>query len=106
MFHSISYNSLVKYTYPSIYSLKLEKLKQGVTYIAVVGKNSVQGPELHTIPTINVIYTGPWSINTSKEHKDERKRLRQQIIIFELCEQQQVDAQDVQKEDKTPVVTT
>ena len=71
-----------------------------MTYIVVTGLDSTSYPKLHTIPTINVIYTGPWSINTSEQHKGETKRLRQQIIIFELCEQQQVDALDAQKEGK------
>ena len=105
MFHSISWMSLYTYDENGKKVFNVAKLKKGVTYIAVLG-NSNNVKDVSVFKEINVLYAGPKSINTSKQHKGEAKSLRQQIVIFERCEQPQVDAPVVQKEDKTPVVIT
>jgi hypothetical protein len=107
MFYSISLGTLFRYEISARkYIFNLSLLKPNITYIAVVGGWGKSSDVLKGMPNINVLYFGPMSINTSPQHISEEKRLRQQIIIFELCEQPQVDAPDVQKEVKTPVVTT
>ena len=105
MFYSISWGSLWEFN-GSQYVFSTRKLVHGVTYIAVLADYSHPPEQMKKCKDVKVLYKGPMSLNTSKQHIGDFKRLRQQIIICELCEQPQVDAQDVRKEAKIPVVTT
>jgi hypothetical protein len=105
MFYSISWGTLWEFN-GNQYVFSTRKLKAGITYVAVLADYSRPSVQIEKHRDIKVLYKGPMSLNNSKQHIGDVKRLRQQIIIFELCEQPQVDAPDVQKEVKTPVVTT